>query len=321
MTKVNCLVVGADGFIGSFLTKQLVAMGMDVSALLLRHAPGPWRAAICQDLLGPGQIDFSELGPLHTIFHLAGKAHAVSEIGKDDEYFAINVVGTRKILEAARRTHVQRFVFFSSVKAMGEGSWGPEDESTPCRPVGAYGKSKLEAEELVLHGNYVPQPVVIRPTMVYGPSKKGNLPRLITMIRRGLFPPLSGVRNRRSMVHVEDIVRAAILAAERPEAVGQTYIVTDGRGYSTRDLYEIILRGLGRHPPRIDVPIRLLRPFALLGDFFGRLAGRRPFFDSTALERICGSAFYSSEKIEEQFQFKPLRNLENSIDEMIEFLT
>ena len=317
---MNILVTGADGFIGNRLVNHLLAECSRVSALLMLPVNGPWHASLCANLVEDSSIDLEALMPVDVVFHLAGKAHAVSEIGESEEYFALNTEGTRKLLIAAQKAGVRRFVYFSSVKAMGEGQLKPEDETSLCRPPGAYGQSKLAAEKLVLEGGYVPEPVVIRPTMVYGPTDKGNLPQMVKMIRRGLFPPLHETGNRRSMVHVDDIVEAAILAANHPKAVGQTYIVSDGRGYSTRQLYEIILTALERRPPSWNLPLPFLKMAASVGDLIGRVRGRRFIFDSSACEKLLNSACYSSRKIETELGFKPTRNLENSIGEIIDFL-
>lgn len=255
------------------------------------------------------------------IFHLAGKAHALAETQQDeDEYFRINTEGTRKLLEAAKAARVKRFVFFSSVKAMGEGGDICLDEQAACEPETLYGKSKLEAERLVLEGGFVPEPVVLRLSMVYGPTRKGNLPRMIESIRKGRFPPLPETGNKRSMVHVDDVVRAATLAADRGSAIGQTYIVTDGQACSTRQIYEWICEALGRTIPNWKIPMPVLKDLAKIGDGIGRLRGHRFIFDSDALEKLTASACYSSLKIERELGFCPRRKLCESLPGIIAFL-
>ena len=126
-----------------------------------------------------------------TVFHLAGKAHALSEVRKDEaDYFSINVDGTRNVLEGVAAGEVRKVVF-SSVKAMGEESLACLDESVEARPTTAYGRSKLEAEQLALeYGQRAGLHVVcLRLPLVYGPGNKGNLFRMISAIDRGLFPP------------------------------------------------------------------------------------------------------------------------------------
>lgn len=314
-------MTGADGFIGNVLVESLLARGQKAFALLLEPRQGKWAGQLGCNLADESSaLDLSIIPKIDCIVHLAGKAHALSEIGEGDEYFAINTRGTKKLLEAAQSAGVRRFVYFSSVKAMGEGGFEAENENSPCQPVGPYGQSKLEAEKLVLHGGYVPEPVVIRPTMVYGATDKGNLPRMIKMAARGLFPPLRDSGNRRSMVHVDDIVQAAILAAEKPEAIGRTYIVSDGQAYSTRMIYESIMRALGKKIPPFDVPDLMMNLLAKCGDMIGKIRGKRFVFDSDAFAKLRDSAYYDTSAIERELGFKPTRSLDNSIKEIVEFL-
>lgn len=312
----SALVTGATGFIGRQLCLRLQVLGVRVTAVGRHAADGPWdqfqlcdlaEGSACPDLTG-----------VDTVFHLAGKAHALAETKQDEaEYFRINADGTQRMLAAAQQAGVRRFVLFSSVKAMGEGGYECLDETVTFQPMTPYGASKLVAEKLVLEGGYVPEPVVLRPSMVYGASEKGNLPRMIRAVRAGHFPPLPEVANRRSMVHVEDMVTAACLAADKPEAVGQLFNVTDGTPYSTRQMYEWICETVDKAVPGWTVPLSLLAALARMGDLIGRLRGRRFLFDSDALGKLIGSACYDSGKIEQMLGFTPMHHLHDSLPAIV----
>jgi len=317
---MNCLVTGATGFLGRHLCMTLRERGHSVVAGLRREVRGPWDRVAFLDLAG-GDISPSDLEGVSCVFHLAGKAHALSETAQDSkEYIQINTTGTRRLLEAAKEVGVRQLVFFSSVKAMGEGGADCIDESFGGEPTTAYGRSKRDAERLVLEGGYIPHATVLRLSMVYGPTNKGNLPRMIEAIARGRFPPMADLGNRRSMVHVEDVVQAALLAAKQAQAAGQTYILTDGRAYSTRQMYEWICEALGRPVPNLLVPPAVLTLLAKTGDAIGRLRGRRFMFDSDALEKLTGSACYCSEKIQRDLGFRPERDLRESLPEIVAWL-
>jgi len=317
------LVTGGGGFIGSHLIKELVARRVRVDALVRQPPPGwTWGQEVTViegDICVRRDLD-RLVGDYDAVFHLAGRAHAVSEeAGNENLYQEANVEGTRHVLEVAEARRARGVVFFSSVKAMGEESPACLDESIEPRPKTPYGRSKLAAERLVLDfgkrtGLYV---VCIRLPLVYGPGNKGNLFRMISAIDRGCFPPLPDVGNRRSMVHVSNVVDAAVLAATHPAANGQCYIVTDRRPYSTRELYEMICRGLGKPIPRWHVPLGALKGLARVGDAIGRLRGRRFVFDSDALEKLTGSAWYSSEKIARELGFRPRVTFEDALPELI----
>ncbi len=317
--KKISLVTGSTGMLGKPLCRTLHSHGWRVVAVTRMQEAGPWDESIRADLTS--HENFLIPSDIDVVFHLAGKAHALNETKQDEkEYFQINTEGTRRVLEAAKSSGVRRFVFFSSVKAMNEGGSECLDEASPCLPVTPYGKSKLEAERLVLEGNYVPEPVVLRLSMVYGPSPKGNLPRMIEAVARGRFPPIPEFGNRRSMVHVEDVVQAAILAAQRPEAAGKTYLVTDGQPYSTRELYEWICQALGKPIPGWRIPAVVFRGLAKIGDTIGTLRGRRFMFDSDTLEKLAGSAWYSSQKIEQELGLRAHHHLRKSLQDIIQTL-
>jgi len=182
--KGTCLVTGAAGFVGARLCGAL-AQRVRVRALLRQGVAGPWSESVVADLTTGVPGDATE--GVDTIFHLAGRTHAVDESGGDEgSYRAVNVEGTRALLERAREAGVRRFVFTSSVKAIGEGGETVDDDTLP-RPNSAYGRTKLEAERIVLEGGYVPEAVVLRPSLVYGAGVKGNLHNMIAAIDGGRF--------------------------------------------------------------------------------------------------------------------------------------
>ncbi|CAG1022915.1 UDP-glucose 4-epimerase [Methylococcales bacterium] len=318
MTK-KVVVTGANGFIGARLCRLLVSQGFTIRTLShgpFSNSPNQFSMELAIDDCPAGLC-----AGVDTIFHLAGKAHALSENRQDPiEYSQVNTEGTRKLLEAARQAGVKRFIFFSSVKAVGGREGQPMYEADDTPADSPYGQSKYAAEQLVLHGGYVPHPVVIRPCMVYGNTDKGNLPRMIKAIRRGLFPPLPELHNRRSMVHVDDVARAALLAADKPEAAGRIYIVTDGNTYSTRQMYDWVRASLGKSPISWEIPLGFLNGLAKTGDVIGQLIGRRFLFDSAALEKLTGSAWYSSAKIERELGFRPQHTLQQSLPDIVRFL-
>jgi len=315
------LLTGGTGFIGRHLASALLKQGASV-AVLSRHAPvsdAQNYRIIVGDLTRPATLEGICQG-IDIVFHLGGFAHAVDQ--PDGKSEAINrrvtVEGTRAIVDQSLKASVSRFVFFSSVKAMGEGGEVCLDETAVSSPVTSYGKAKREAEKIVLDACQRGLPsTVLRLPMVYGSGCKGNLPRMIQAIARGLFPPLPEIGNKRSMVDVRDVVEAALLAANNPAATGKIYVVTDGQTYSTRQMYEWICAEVGRPVPRWTVPLSLIRFAAYAGDMIGRIGGRRFFFDTEALDKLTSSAWYSSDKISRELNYQPAHTLMSSIHEIV----
>ena len=113
MKKV--LITGANGFIGQVLAKQLLTARIEVKSLVRDKAINPEVESVVLDLTQEWAINPCE--GVDTVFHLAGKAHALSEIAADDaQYQRINTEGTRKLLEAAKLAGVKRFVFFKKCR-------------------------------------------------------------------------------------------------------------------------------------------------------------------------------------------------------------
>ena len=141
---------------------------------------------------------------------------------------------------------------------------------------------------------------------------------MIEAIARGAFPPLPRVSNRRSMVHVDDVVQASVLAARSEEAVGGVFIVSDGQPYSTREIYEWISAALGKSVPAWKLPVFVLKALAKAGDVIGRVTGTRWKFDTNAYDKLMASAFYSSAAICRTLGFKPKWDLKSALPAIVE---
>jgi nucleoside-diphosphate-sugar epimerase len=198
---------------------------------------------------------------------------------------------------------------------MGEPGQQCIDEDWPIPPETPYGKAKRAAERYVddASAKFGMHTVVLRLALVYGPGVKGNLERMAVMIRRGLFPPLPEVGNKRSMVHVEDVVRAALHCADDPRAFRRTYIMTDGHPYSGREIYCLLCRAVGRSPRTHGVPFGVLRTVAAAGDVLGRLRGKPLGFNGEALDKLLGWACYRCDRIQLETGFQSLYTLEQSM--------
>ena len=298
------LITGATGFIGRRLALRLNKLGFSVVGSGRSVGEGAWQDFQAIDLTN--HEDDLSLEDVDTVFHLASKAHAVSEVlGDDTGYQSVIVEGTRRVVEAAQRDGVRCLVYMSSVKAMGEGQGlglvtTPCSEVDPTDPQTPYGRCKKEAESIVLRSS-VPHVVVLRPVMVYGPGHKGNLVRMAQAIRKRRFPPVSEQGNHRSMVHVDDLVEACIQASNsRSSCNREVYIIANETALSTRELYDSLRDEMGMTTMRWSVPRKVLMGAASLGTLLGKVVGRRMPLDRDVVEKLLGSAWYSSRKSQVQ---------------------
>ncbi|MCL2790183.1 MAG: NAD-dependent epimerase/dehydratase family protein [Desulfobulbus sp.] len=311
------LISGATGFIGSRLARALGHRGVVCMALGKRLVPG--MATCIASLDDPAALSVACQGA-QTVFHCAGHDHALAALSRRDagQHWLVNFEGTSNLIEAAGQVGVQRFVFLSSVEAMAEPGDMCADEDFPGKPETAYGQSKRAAEEAVLeagrrHGMHV---VNLRLPMVYGSGGQGNLERMGRLVGRGLFPPLPETGNRRSLVHVDDVVAAMLRVAEDDRANGRTYIVAGSEAPSGRQLYDALREVLGLPPCRWSIPAIVLRGAARCGDRLAILRQRRVPLDSEAVARLLGSAWYSSARIERELGWQAAVSLREGLREM-----
>jgi UDP-glucose 4-epimerase len=328
------LVTGATGFIGRHLVNVLCSHNAKVLAMARNAArvaslsTNYQVVGIVRDLTQAGSLA-EVLRDVDVVFHLASEKEgrgatyesrlSRGESKTEELEEGVTIRGTRKLLDSTVKMGAKSFVFFSSVKAFGEATDGRLEETSETHPTSTYGRAKLAAEKLVLeigrrHGLHV---CILRLPLVYGLDNRGNIARMIAAIDHGRVPPLPAIENKRSMVHVRDVLQAALLAAERPEANGQVYIVTDGQAYSTHDLYVKICQELGCGVPGWHVPIGVWRSMAKVGDLVGAIRGRPFAFDSEALQKLFSSAWYSSEKIARELGYRPTYTLDDGIKEMV----
>ena len=249
---MTILISGAYGFVGSNLVRYLSEKGHRCYALDVARGEAPYAAFWNWDELA--QIPWDEI---EAVVHLAGKAHDLKKVSDPKSYFTVNVGLTEK-LWAACGGKVERFVYFSSIKAV--------DGDTP------YARSKAAAEaflEGVAGGRT--QIRVVRPCMIHGPGNKGNLNLLVQVVRKGIPWPLAAWENKRSFTSVANacaVVEALCGDAAR-SASGpyQVFALCDDEAVGTNRLIELIAEAMGKKARLWRLPKGLMRFMARVGDF------------------------------------------------------
>ena len=313
----TCLVTGATGAIGPGLIRALIERGYSVQAFVRSMPPPgllPEQVTLVQgDMLDQRAVQRAVNG-VDVVFHLAAKLHINNpDSALEGEYQRVNVEGTRLLLKSAVGAGVRRFVYFSSICVYGASQ--PKvvfgEEAVPA-PQTIYARTKYEAEKLVLDSapRQPPIGVVLRLAAVYGPSMKGNYPTLIRALRKGRFWPLGKGTNRRTLVHEQDVVAAALLAAEKPQAAGHLYNVTDGQVHTFNNILAAISQALDRQPPQYHLPAAPVRLLAgMMEDAFHLVHCRSPIGRST-VDKLLEDIAVSGDKIQQELGFRPLFDLE-----------
>ena len=246
------LVTGATGFIGSHLVELLVEHGWRVRCLVRPSSIVKWLPIDDVTLINGDIARLDEnleraAKNVSAVFHLAGLTSAVD----DSKYNAVNVEGTRNVVEVTRRGSPDaQFLYASSLAAAGPAQGRrPIYETDPPEPVSPYGNSKLTAERIVEESGL--RHIIVRPPAVYGPRDKDIL-AAFRMAARGIALRIAPESQLLSMVHVEDLVRGMAQAIGR-EGRG-TYYMTDGMIHTWGSIMESISRALGTKPRVLSIP-------------------------------------------------------------------
>lgn len=250
-------LTGASGYTGGRLLSLLQARGHEVSVLVRS-------SSITEALRGSGaRIVFGGLGDAAAAERLVQGAEALVHVaavyrtaGHPDAYYReVNVLGTRVLLEAAARAGLRRFVHTSTVGVHGHVEHPPADESAPVAPGDIYQETKAEAEALALEfGRTRGLPVaVVRPGAIYGPGET-RLLKLFRAIARGRYAVVGSGKTFYHPVYIDDLLDGFLLALERPEAVGEAFLIAGPRYVSQDDLAALIARHTGGRVLPFHVP-------------------------------------------------------------------
>jgi nucleoside-diphosphate-sugar epimerase len=264
------LVTGANGFVGAHLCRHMISKGYGVRAALRSRLPG-WQTG---EQVVVGEIDGTTdwrgaLADMDTVVHLAARVHIMRESEKDPlaAFRRVNLDGTTALARQAAEAGVRRMIYLSSIKVNGESSCGiPFRADDDPRPEDAYGVSKWEAEQALMHiaRQTGLELVIIRPVLIYGAGVKGNFGQLMRLIRRGVPLPLAGIGNRRSFLSIQNLLDFLNCCIEHPAAPGEVFLIADGEDLSTPELIRKLGRAMGCDIRLFPVPTLLLRLGGLL---------------------------------------------------------
>ena len=312
------VVTGADGFAGRAACAHFRATGVPFRGLVRALSTA---TAARPDMLPVGDLTtitddalMNALQGVHTVVHLAGRAHVMRETVADPlaAFRAVNVVATERLSRAAAAVGAAHFVFASSAKVNGETAppERPFRENDPPDPRDDYAVSKWEAECVL--GDVAREtgmPVtVLRLPLLYGPGVKGNIARLTDTIARGVPLPLGMIDNRRSLLGAGNFASAleALLGHPAPASgTVATYFLADAFPVATPELVRAIAAALGVAPRLVPIPPPLLH-------FVCACAGK-----AAAIDRLAGSLVVDASAFRAAFGWQPPRSMADELADMV----
>jgi nucleoside-diphosphate-sugar epimerase len=280
-------LTGATGFIGQYLIRELPKRGYRLRVLLRRPSTIPLESAsaVIGDLARPQNMS-AALAGADAVIHSAGIAHAMSGVPEDD-YRLLNTEATIRLAQAAQRAGVRRFVFLSSIRAQcGPVEDDVQTESIEPKPIDAYGRSKLAAEQglATLDIDWV----ALRPVLVYGAGVKGNMAALVRLARSRWPLPFGGLTARRSLLSLDNLIQAIDCVLAAPSPLRRPLVVADPEPLTLPEMVAAIRRGLNRRPGLMPVPSTMLAAACRLAgrdEAYRRLAGAL-VADPAALQQL-----------------------------------
>ncbi len=285
MTR-KVMVTGGTGFVGGGVLKRLIHESGCTVVAAIRSPYVALPAGVSMFSMAGLAADtdwFQALDGVDVVVHCAARVHVMHENAGEPllMYRQVNVEGTLALARQAAAAGVRRFVFLSSIKVNGESTvpsrpFTPDDAPAPTDP---YGVSKMEAEDRLcaLADATGMEVVIIRPVLVYGPGVKANFLSMMRWLNKGVPLPLGAIRNKRSLVALDNLVDLIVTCIDHPAAANHTFLVSDGEDLSTSGLLRRMGAALGKPARLLPVPPWLINGAATL-------LGKQAF-----AQRLCGS--------------------------------
>lgn len=280
------LVTGGHGFVGSHLVERLLAAGDTVRCLSRRQGPPERLAGLPVEVvagdLGDGRGLSEAVRGVEEVWHLG----ALTRARTPAEMLRVNTGGTLALARAAARAGARRFLFCSSLAAVGPSPDGALlAESAPLRPKTVYGLSKQLAEQGLWSLGEPLAVTVLRPPAVYGPYDR-DLLALFRGAQRGLLPVVGSPERRLSLIHAADLAEGMLHAGRSEAAQGKAWFVTHAEAVRQADLAEALGVALGRRVRRLPVPASAARVLGTLSSLLAQLTGRAPLLTRERIREV-----------------------------------
>lgn len=276
------LITGKNSYIGVSLENWLMRELDKYKVDTVDMKDGSWK-----------EMDFSSYD---VVFHVAGIAHIKETTDNQDRYYKVNRDLAYETAQKAKEDGVEQFIFLSSMSVYGIEN-GVIDKDTQLKPNSAYGKSKIEAEELI---NKLQEDsfavVTLRPPMVYGKGCRGNYPRLVELaLKTPIFPK---VDNKRSMIYIDNL--SEFIKQLIDNRSGGLFFPQNAKYVNTSEMVRLIAEAHGKRVvmTKLFNPLLRLLNVSTVNKVFGDLVYDISMSDYVSDYRVCG--FQESIKITEE---------------------
>lgn len=317
---MKVFLTGATGFVGSLLAEKLLEKGYEVRCLVRKQSNLRWIADLNIECHYGSLFDKDSLlrgiKDCEYVYHVAGTTKARTE----KEYFDSNLGGVINLFDACVESGlpIKRFLHVSSQAAVGPSpTIVPIDETHPANPLTYYGRSKLAGEEYIRERMDKLPVTIVRPPAVYG-QRDTDVLDFFKTVKNGIVPQLGGTEKYLSLIHVKDLVRGIIMAAESENTIGKTYFLTSRKPYSWEDVARTTLNVLGKKGIKVPVPVTLMRGVAMVSEGIAALTKKPTIVNNQKIIEMKQDYWTCSpEKAREEFGFESEISLEDGIRETL----
>jgi nucleoside-diphosphate-sugar epimerase len=319
---MKALVTGSTGFVGRHLIQSLIDRDISVTCLLRPSSEAEVLDEYDVEIIRADYFDLealrSTLGSYDFIFHVAGVINA----RKWETYYQANCIYTENLLKVVseQKIKVKKFIFISSISASGPskpGLYKTEDDSE--QPNSDYGRSKLEAEKMVLKYKDRLPVVIIRPPNIIGPLQK-ELFDAVNLVKKRIFPLIGNGDIQTSICYVEDLTAACVTIALDRSCRDKTYFFTHKQAYSWREITRELAKQMGKLGFYIPVPFFIQYIVALVSGIISKITGS---VSIVSVENLLMSRrdywLYDSSKIERELGIKAESDLRTAIKKTLSY--
>jgi nucleoside-diphosphate-sugar epimerase len=318
----SALVTGASGFVGSHISDVLIERGWRVRCLVRKTSDLRWLSPdrvelVYGDVVDPHSLEKATDG-VDVVFHAAGTTRAPDEAA----YRRHNTEGTRNVarVAASQSTPPRRVILVSSLAAGGASLPGrPRGEEDDDRPLGIYGRSKLDAERALREQEGKLAWTILRPPAVYGPRDSGFI-LLARMAARGWIPGVTGPKQPVTVIHGRDLARGVVDAAESTRSVGRVYYLTHPELTTILDMGRSMARAMGKRARSLPLPRAALPGLGWLINAVAGATGRSAPLPEDRLQDLLAPAWTCDpSRAREEFGFEAKVDLSSGIPETVEW--